>query len=198
SQQRGSGTDEGTGSKPGVPDVPTDDSEEELSWNSSDNKDVGGHEEGNKSDESDDERDEGSDDDSDETVKAGAGKDDDNNDDEDDDDNDEEEELAKSDEEDTETGKGGDEVRESEGESDEEETRQEEEESFDPILRTPKETPIPPPTIPSIILDNLPTFNSSFHFEERLRSLETSFSKYRQTNPFADAVSAIPGIVHQY
>nr|GEX67489.1 hypothetical protein [Tanacetum cinerariifolium] len=127
------GTDEGTGSKPGVPDVPTDDSEEELSWNSSDNKDVGGHEEGNKSDESDDERDEGSDDDSDETVKAGAGKDDDNNDDEDDDDNDEEEELAKSDEEDTETGKGGDEVRESEGESDEEETRQEEEESFDPI-----------------------------------------------------------------
>nr|GFB37606.1 hypothetical protein [Tanacetum cinerariifolium] len=31
SQQRGFGTDEGTGSKPGVPDVPSDDSEEELS-----------------------------------------------------------------------------------------------------------------------------------------------------------------------
>nr|GEW50639.1 retrovirus-related Pol polyprotein from transposon TNT 1-94 [Tanacetum cinerariifolium] len=44
--------------------------------------------------------------------------------------------------EDTETGKGGDEVSESEGESegesDEEETRQEEEESFDPIPRTPE------------------------------------------------------------
>nr|GFD21947.1 hypothetical protein [Tanacetum cinerariifolium] len=53
------GTDEGTGSKPGVPDVPSDDSEEELSWKSSDDKDVGGHEEGNKSDESDDDRDEG-------------------------------------------------------------------------------------------------------------------------------------------
>nr|GFB21938.1 hypothetical protein [Tanacetum cinerariifolium] len=52
SQQRGFGTDEGTGSKPGVPDVPPDDSEEELSWNSSDDEDVGGHEEGNKSDES--------------------------------------------------------------------------------------------------------------------------------------------------
>nr|GEZ79938.1 hypothetical protein [Tanacetum cinerariifolium] len=65
---------------------------------------------------------------------------DDNNDDEDDDDNDEEEELAKSDEEDAETGKGGDEVRESEGESDEEETRQEEEESFDSIPRTPEES----------------------------------------------------------
>nr|GFD33938.1 hypothetical protein [Tanacetum cinerariifolium] len=49
-------------------------------------------------------------------------------------------ELAKSDEEDKETGKGGDEVRESEGENDEEETRQEEEESFDPIPRTPEES----------------------------------------------------------
>nr|GFB67115.1 hypothetical protein [Tanacetum cinerariifolium] len=38
----------------------------------------------------------------------------------------------------------------------------------------------------------------SFRFEERLRSLETSFSEYRQTNPFADAVSAIPGIVQQF
>nr|GFD46915.1 hypothetical protein [Tanacetum cinerariifolium] len=41
------------------------------------------------------------------------------------------------DEEDKETGKGGDEVRESEGESEEE---QEEEESFDPIPRTPEES----------------------------------------------------------
>nr|GFA79906.1 hypothetical protein [Tanacetum cinerariifolium] len=126
SQQSGSSTDERTGSKPGVPYVPSDDSEEELSWNSFDDEDVGGHEEGNKSDESDDDRDEG-------RVKAGAGKDDDDDDDED---NDEEEELAKSDEEE-ESGKGGDEVRESEGESDEE---QEEEESFDPIPRTPEES----------------------------------------------------------
>nr|GFB74927.1 hypothetical protein [Tanacetum cinerariifolium] len=41
SQQRGSGVDEGTGSKLGVPDVPSDDSKEELSWNSSDDEDVG-------------------------------------------------------------------------------------------------------------------------------------------------------------
>nr|GFA07151.1 hypothetical protein [Tanacetum cinerariifolium] len=65
SQQRGSGTDEGTGSKPGVPDVPSDDSEEELSWNSSDDEEVGEltkereESEGDKSDESDDDRDEG-------------------------------------------------------------------------------------------------------------------------------------------
>nr|GEX27535.1 putative L-ascorbate peroxidase 6 isoform X2 [Tanacetum cinerariifolium] len=60
-------------------------------------------------------------------------------------------------------------------------------------ITTSGEAPIPPPTIPSIILENLSMFNSAFRFEERLRSLETSFSEYRQTNPFADAVSAIPG-----
>nr|GEV52908.1 hypothetical protein [Tanacetum cinerariifolium] len=38
SQPSGFGTDEGTGSKPGVLDVPTDESEEELSWNSSDDE----------------------------------------------------------------------------------------------------------------------------------------------------------------
>nr|GEY66473.1 hypothetical protein [Tanacetum cinerariifolium] len=35
SQHGGSRTDEGTGSKPGVSNVPSDDSEEEISWNSS-------------------------------------------------------------------------------------------------------------------------------------------------------------------
>nr|GFD10809.1 hypothetical protein [Tanacetum cinerariifolium] len=40
SQHGGSSTDEGTGSKPGVLDVPSDDSEEEISWNSFDDKDV--------------------------------------------------------------------------------------------------------------------------------------------------------------
>nr|GFD23342.1 hypothetical protein [Tanacetum cinerariifolium] len=59
-------------SKPGVLDVPSDDSEEELSWKSSDDEDVSSHEEGKDSDESDDDRDEGSDSDSGETVKSGA------------------------------------------------------------------------------------------------------------------------------
>nr|GFB89852.1 hypothetical protein [Tanacetum cinerariifolium] len=40
SQQCGSSTDEGTVSRPGVSDVPSDDSEEELSWNSFDDEDV--------------------------------------------------------------------------------------------------------------------------------------------------------------
>nr|GFB51548.1 hypothetical protein [Tanacetum cinerariifolium] len=54
SQQRSSGTDEGTGSRPGVPNVPSNDSEEELSWNSSDDEDVGG-----KSDEEETRQEEG-------------------------------------------------------------------------------------------------------------------------------------------
>nr|GFD21558.1 hypothetical protein [Tanacetum cinerariifolium] len=50
------------------------------------------------------------------------------------------EELAKDDEEGKETGKGGDEVRESKGESkEEEETSEEEKGSFDPIPRTPED-----------------------------------------------------------
>nr|GFB38693.1 hypothetical protein [Tanacetum cinerariifolium] len=59
-------------------------------------------------------------------------------------------------------------------------------------ITTSSDAPIPPTTIPSIILENLPTFNLVFRFDERLRSLETSFSEYRQTNPFVDAVFAIP------
>nr|GFB13343.1 hypothetical protein [Tanacetum cinerariifolium] len=66
--------DEGTGSRPGVPDVPFDDSEEELSWNSSNDEDVDektkGREEseGDKTDESDDDNDN---DDEEETTKIG-------------------------------------------------------------------------------------------------------------------------------
>nr|GFD38063.1 hypothetical protein [Tanacetum cinerariifolium] len=86
-----------------------------------------------------------SDKDSEETVKSGAGKDSDEDDDENDDDDDEEEETAKDDKETEDKGKGGDEVRERGGEA-----------------------PIPPPTIPSIILENLLTFNSAFRFKERL------------------------------
>nr|GFD29095.1 hypothetical protein [Tanacetum cinerariifolium] len=75
SQQSGSGTDEGTGSKPGVPDVPSDESEEELSWNFSDDEDVGSHEEGKESDESDDDRDEGLDKDDKEDKETSKGGD---------------------------------------------------------------------------------------------------------------------------
>nr|GFC55731.1 hypothetical protein [Tanacetum cinerariifolium] len=40
-------------------------------------------------------------------------------------------------------------------------------------ISTSRDAPIPPTTIPSIILENLPTFNSAFHFDERLRIEES-------------------------
>nr|GEZ71624.1 hypothetical protein [Tanacetum cinerariifolium] len=68
SEPGGSGTDEGTGSKPGVPDVPTDESEEELSWNSTDDEGVDDEGKNGDYDEEDerDDDDEGEEDDDDE------------------------------------------------------------------------------------------------------------------------------------
>nr|GEV39397.1 zinc finger, CCHC-type [Tanacetum cinerariifolium] len=59
-------------------------------------------------------------------------------------------------------------------------------------ITTISHAPIPPTTIPSEVLQNLPTFDSVFRFEDRLKSLEANFSEYIQTNPFAKAVSNIP------
>nr|GFC69324.1 hypothetical protein [Tanacetum cinerariifolium] len=209
----------------GVSDVPSDDSEEELSWKSSDDEDVGSHEEGKKSDASDDDSDEGSDNDSDETVKFEEDAD----------------ELYRDvninqgrglqvtqNVEDTNvtlTPVNPDGPQESSSMS-----------SFvssmlnplsdvgvesiftttsSPIVSLEPPTPImthstiatittsgeasiPPPTIPSIILENLPTFNSAFRFKERLRLLETSFSEQMketvreavqiQTDRFQDSI----------
>nr|GEW54644.1 hypothetical protein [Tanacetum cinerariifolium] len=65
-------------------------------------------------------------------------------------------------------------------------------------ITTASHPPIPPTPIPSEVLQNLPTFDSVYCFDERLKSLEANFSEYKQTNSFAKAVSNISGIVHQY
>nr|GEZ47615.1 hypothetical protein [Tanacetum cinerariifolium] len=70
----GSGTDEGTGSKPGVPDVPFDDSEDEISWNSSEDEETDTQEQDRHDDEGD-EKDES--DDGEEDVDDKDGRDDD-------------------------------------------------------------------------------------------------------------------------
>nr|GFB65507.1 hypothetical protein [Tanacetum cinerariifolium] len=304
SQLGGSGTDEGTGSKPGVLDVPTDESKEELSWNSSD-------------DEGDDAQEKVSDDDEgDEGKDSKEGEEDDDDDDDEDkngderDNDDQDQEVAKHDnKDDTKESENVTKEGESDEEDDNEETR--DKESFDPIPQTPKSSddagdgeedqgvriseeerlneeeeakelyrdvninqgrgiqetldvedshvtltpvhpdgqqesssvsshfvtsmlnppsdagmesifttasspvaplqtstpimtpsiiatiitishaPIPLTTILSEVLQNLPTFDSVFCFEDRLKSLEASFSKYIQTNPFAEAVSNI-------
>nr|GEZ74598.1 hypothetical protein [Tanacetum cinerariifolium] len=198
-QPSGSGANEGIGSKPGVLDVPTDESEEELSWNSIDD-------EGDDNEEKDDDGDE-----EDQGLIIG------------------EEGRHVEEEEEGELYRGininqGRGIQTNLEVEDPHVTltpvNPDGVESIftttsSPIvslelptlimtpstiatITTSGEAPIPPPIIPSIILENLPTFNSAFRFEERLRSLETSISEFRQTNQFADAVSAIPGIVHQY
>nr|GEU64522.1 hypothetical protein [Tanacetum cinerariifolium] len=129
SEPGGSGTDEGTGSKPGVLDVPSDDSEEDLSWNSLDDEDADAQEK-EKDDDEGDERDESDDGEEDDAKdKDGDEKDD----------GDEEHEIAKTDkQDDTESGRDDDEDSKSDEVDDSKETKGDE--SFDLIPRTPKES----------------------------------------------------------
>nr|GFC13356.1 hypothetical protein [Tanacetum cinerariifolium] len=200
---RGFGTDERTGSKPEVPDVPSDDSEEELSWNSSDDEDVDeqtkgrDESEGDKTDESDDDDD---DDDQDEAKKVN-------------DDDDNKEEVPKIDEQETtESDEGDNEATKVIGKEDQglrigEEERMQEEEEVDELYRmesifttgsttvtpipspqstmtpsiistftTASQLPTPPTQIPSLDLQSLLTFASVFRFEDRVKFLEDKFS----------------------
>nr|GFA93696.1 hypothetical protein [Tanacetum cinerariifolium] len=162
SQQSGSGTGEGTGSKPGVPDVPSNDSEEELSWKSSDDEEVSSHEKGKESnddkvrqlklitkrslqqthisqaggssaDKGTGDDDEGKDGNGDEKDDGDDGEEGNGDDDDEDDDG---EEGDDDDDEDDDGEEGGDDDQEFDEEEYTEETR--DEESFDPIPRTPE------------------------------------------------------------
>nr|GFA14317.1 hypothetical protein [Tanacetum cinerariifolium] len=126
SQASGSGADEGTSYIAGVPDVPTDESEEEISLNSTDEE--GNDNEGNDGDDGEE------------------GDDDDDDDEQDDDEvqDDDDQENERDDGEDDEEDEGGDDEQASDDEEfiypslsthAEEETR--DEESFDPISKTP-------------------------------------------------------------
>nr|GEY34597.1 hypothetical protein [Tanacetum cinerariifolium] len=126
-------TDEGTGTLPGVPDVPTDKSEEEISWNSTDEegdddegKDGDGDDEGNDGEEGDD------DDDDDEQDNDEAQDDED----QEDEGNDEDDEEEGSDDEQASDKKEF--IHPSLSTHAEEETK--DEESFNPIPNTPKNT----------------------------------------------------------
>ncbi|GKB96244.1 hypothetical protein Tco_0982381 [Tanacetum coccineum] len=68
-----------------------------------------------------------------------------------------------------------------------------------PLITHLQQTPIPTPaTVLSYSLQDLPNFGSLFRFDHRLKTLETDFSKLKQTNQFAIAVSSIPGIIDAY
>nr|GEX89093.1 hypothetical protein [Tanacetum cinerariifolium] len=128
SHLEGSSTDEGTGSNPVVPDVPTDKSEEEISWNSSDDEGDDAQEKVGDDDEGDEGKDseEGEEDDDDDEDKNGKERDDD-----------QDQEVAKHDDkDDSEESEEVDKEGKSDEEDDNEETR--DEESFDPIPQTPE------------------------------------------------------------
>ncbi|GJR87049.1 hypothetical protein Tco_0211060 [Tanacetum coccineum] len=62
-----------------------------------------------------------------------------------------------------------------------------------------QQTLVPTPTIvPISSLQDLPNFGSLFGFDHRLKTLETEFFKFKQTNQFTKTVSSIPGIVDAY
>nr|GEX19850.1 hypothetical protein [Tanacetum cinerariifolium] len=65
-------------------------------------------------------------------------------------------------------------------------------------ITTTQQAPTLPTTAPSTLLQDLPNFGSLFGFDNRLKTLEANFSRFMQTNQFAGAVSAIPGIVQRY
>ncbi|GJX09808.1 hypothetical protein Tco_0199667 [Tanacetum coccineum] len=68
-----------------------------------------------------------------------------------------------------------------------------------PLITHMQQTPVPTPTIVlSSSLQDLPNFGSLFGFDHRLKTLETEFSEFKQTNQFAEIVSSIPGIVDAY
>ncbi|GJR64891.1 hypothetical protein Tco_0010956 [Tanacetum coccineum] len=68
-----------------------------------------------------------------------------------------------------------------------------------PLITHMQETPVPTPTtVLSSSLQDLPNFGSLFGFDHRLKTLETDFSEFKQTNQFVEAVSSIPDIVDAY
>ncbi|GJV62957.1 hypothetical protein Tco_1473785 [Tanacetum coccineum] len=68
-----------------------------------------------------------------------------------------------------------------------------------PFILNLQQTPVPSPAIfPSSSLQDLPNFGSLFRFDHRLKTLETKFSEYKQTNQFAKSVYSIPSIVDAY
>ncbi|GKE33527.1 ribonuclease H-like domain-containing protein, partial [Tanacetum coccineum] len=59
-----------------------------------------------------------------------------------------------------------------------------------PLITHLQQTPVPTPaTVPSSSLQDLSNFGSLFGFDHRLKTLETNFSKFKQTNQFTVAVS---------
>nr|GFC60882.1 hypothetical protein [Tanacetum cinerariifolium] len=163
SEHGGSSTNEGTGSKLEVLNVPSDDSKEEISWNSFDEEDVDAQDKGRNDDE---------------------GKKNDESDARKDDDDDDQDDAERDDEED-------------QGLRVSEEQRLIEEEEADELYHDVDINQGRGIQVSQDIEDSHVTLTSVTP-DDRVKSLEVNFSEFMQTNQFAEAVSNISGIVHQY
>nr|GEW58934.1 hypothetical protein [Tanacetum cinerariifolium] len=68
-----------------------------------------------------------------------------------------------------------------------------------PIIPTLQQTLVPSHVnVPCSSLQDLPNFGSLFGFDHQLKALEINFSEFMQINQFAEAISSIPGIVDKY
>ncbi|GJW53266.1 hypothetical protein Tco_0097351 [Tanacetum coccineum] len=69
-----------------------------------------------------------------------------------------------------------------------------------PVTRSSQQTPVTTTTItyPSITPPPIPNFASLFSFNQRVTALKSDHSKLKQSNPFAEAISSISGIVNEY
>nr|GEW92357.1 hypothetical protein [Tanacetum cinerariifolium] len=209
SQVSGSGADKGTSTIPWVHDVPTDASDEEISWKSSDEED-------------DDEGDERSDDQDDDDQDDDDQEENDDNQDTDNDGDDFVHPKLSIHEEEAKYEESFDPIVQTPKNSNDKgidslfETtpRVDVQASTTVVPLTLTAPTLPPPTIPTIskvtqaltppttapstLLQDLPNFGSLFGFDHRLKTLEANFLEFLQTNQFAGAVSFIPGIVERY
>nr|GFC11948.1 hypothetical protein [Tanacetum cinerariifolium] len=163
----------------GVPDVPSNHSEEEILWNSSDDEDVNdktegrNDNEGEKTDESDD------DDDQDEAEKVN-------------DNDDDEEEISKIDEQEaTESVEGDDEET---GGSRGLQVSQDIDDSHVTLTPVHSDGQQESSSMSSFVTNLL----NPIIDPDRVKSLEVNFSEFMRTNKSQEAVSNIPSIVHQY
>ncbi|GJX41420.1 hypothetical protein Tco_0256410 [Tanacetum coccineum] len=69
-----------------------------------------------------------------------------------------------------------------------------------PVTQSSQQTPVTTTTTtnPSTTPLLIPNFASVFGFNQRVTALESDLSKLKQSNPFAEAISSIPGIVNEY
>nr|GEV38062.1 hypothetical protein [Tanacetum cinerariifolium] len=185
SQPGGSGTDKGTSSKPEVSDVPSDDSDEEISWNSSNDEDSDAQEQ-------------------DRHDNEGVEKDEiDDGEEDDDDDDDDEEEIARIDEHDD-TGRGGDDDEKSGSDEESEKSEDDGDDEQEHGLKDGEEERLTDKKEAEELYRDVDINQGrGIQVSQEINDSHVTLTpvnpdEFCQMNPFAEIISTIPGIVNQY